>query len=186
MPEPVTLEVVKARLGIASNHRDAELQDLVSAARERVEDYTGHVLTRRVVTQYPARFVAGRGLAVNAWPIVSLDGVHYLDAAGVEQEFLGARLVNGLQPARVFAPVGLSWPVTGDPPGIRMTFTAGYDEAAAAGDPDAVPRQLITALLLLVGHWFENHEAVVVGTSAVELPMGVRDICSDFRLPGIL
>ena len=67
-----------------------------------------------------------------------------------------------------------------------MTFVAGYDVDAADPDPfNKVPEDLLIALHLLIGHFFENHEAVIVGTVAVELPIGVKDICADYRLPGI-
>jgi uncharacterized phage protein (predicted DNA packaging) len=48
-------------------------------------------------------------------------------------------------------------------------------------DQDEIPASLIEAVCQLVGHWFENREAVLVGVNAQELPMNVRDIIREYR-----
>lgn len=50
------------------------------------------------------------------------------------------------------------------------------DDSALVLDDD-----LTTAMLLLIGHWFENREAVVIGSSAAELPMAVEALISPYR-----
>lgn len=40
---------------------------------------------------------------------------------------------------------------------------------------------LTTAMLLLVGHWYENREAVALGTIATDLPMAVEALISPYR-----
>ena len=45
-----------------------------------------------------------------------------------------------------------------------------------------VPGPLVQALLLLVGHLYENREAVVVGANAIKLPMAVDWLVMPFRL----
>lgn len=44
-----------------------------------------------------------------------------------------------------------------------------------------VPEALKQAVRMLVGHWYENREASVVGVAAQPLPMGVDAIVSEFR-----
>ncbi|MBB3142198.1 head-tail connector protein [Halomonas organivorans] len=50
------------------------------------------------------------------------------------------------------------------------------DEHALVLDDD-----LTTAMLLLIGHWYENREAVALGTIATELPMAVQALISPYR-----
>ena len=40
---------------------------------------------------------------------------------------------------------------------------------------------LTTAMLLLIGHWFENREAVVIGSITAELPMAVEALIGPYR-----
>ncbi|SDO72583.1 Phage gp6-like head-tail connector protein [Halomonas shengliensis] len=50
------------------------------------------------------------------------------------------------------------------------------DEHALVLDDD-----LTTAMLLLIGHWFENREAVVIGTITSELPLAVEALIAPYR-----
>lgn len=55
------------------------------------------------------------------------------------------------------------------------TFTATFRKPHSAGSVvSGIPEQMKTAMKLLVGHWYANREAVVVGTSAAELPIGAE------------
>ncbi|RTR01943.1 head-tail connector protein [Halomonas nitroreducens] len=40
---------------------------------------------------------------------------------------------------------------------------------------------LTTAMLLLVGHWYENRESVVLGTIASDLPMAVDALIGPYK-----
>lgn len=64
-------------------------------------------------------------------------------------------------------------PVIPDPQRFRVIYQAGY---AGAGDVWAAPADIQQAVLLTVGHWFENREAVIVGTNTVEIPFSARAI----------
>lgn len=50
------------------------------------------------------------------------------------------------------------------------------DEHALVLDDD-----LTTAMLLLISHWFENREAVVIGTITSELPMAVDALIKPYQ-----
>jgi hypothetical protein len=57
--------------------------------------------------------------------------------------------------------------------GTPITLTTDGTGTHFAG---LVPEELIAATLLLVGTWYENREAVVVGTTATELPLSVKSL----------
>ncbi|WP_024587626.1 head-tail connector protein [Aliihoeflea sp. 2WW] len=51
-------------------------------------------------------------------------------------------------------------------------------------DMNAVPADLREAILQLVGHLYENREAMLIGISAEELPLGFREIIDQHRAWG--
>src|SRR6266568_3277186 len=62
------------------------------------------------------------------------------------------------EPARIFpGPPGATWPsVLYVPNAVQIHFTAGYSE-----DGSKVPAAIKTAMLQLVGNWYENREAAM-------------------------
>jgi uncharacterized phage protein (predicted DNA packaging) len=59
--------------------------------------------------------------------------------------------------------------------GFKIEDEFGGDEQ------EEIPPALVEAVCQLVGHWFENREAVIVGVNAQELPLNVRDIIREYR-----
>jgi hypothetical protein len=52
------------------------------------------------------------------------------------------------------------------------TFTATFANSHLAGSAiNCVPEDVRTALLMMVAHWYENRQAVIVGTIASKLPL---------------
>ncbi|MCL4065338.1 head-tail connector protein [Pseudomonas sp. GX19020] len=54
-----------------------------------------------------------------------------------------------------------------------------------ASTPDDAWPAIIAAVTLLVGHWYENREAVVTGTIATTLPLGVERLLSPLKVKWI-
>lgn len=57
---------------------------------------------------------------------------------------------------------------------VKVIYQAGYTVDPLDADVWDAPEDIKQAVRLLVGHWFENRESVVVGTSASEIPMTVQ------------
>lgn len=192
--EPVSLAEAKKHLGVRTDFRDDEISSLVVAARERVEAYTGRALVRRDLVQALAGSASGRDqspepIYFELGPVHAVKAVRYLSASEGMVEFV--------TPFQAIGPIGNRWllhMVDGPGPSLRSSaftqieYVAGFGplEPGGVGAEVPVPRMLVQAMLLLVGSWFENHEASVVGTSAVELPFGVKDLCRDFRPSGVV
>lgn len=58
----------------------------------------------------------------------------------------------------------------------RINALLGFTMAA-----ETVTEDLKQAIRLLIGHWYENREAALVGVSAQEIPDGVWDIVNENR-----
>lgn len=161
----IDLALAKQHLEYEDDDRDALIEQYIGAAQDWVENYTGKLLTRRTTKQ---RFdSAASAVLLNVGPEPEVDGLTYLDSSfsevtidAAEYRLVGTRL----------------YPVSTFPyarHGIEATITAGY-----AGD---VPQALISAQLLLIGHWFANRETVVTGTIATNLPLGAEALCDPYR-----
>ncbi|AHE55531.1 head-tail connector protein [Sphingomonas sanxanigenens] len=176
MPEPITLAEAKAHCRVLDDSEDSLFPGWIAAAREVVENFTGHILAPREVTQTFDDF--GR-VELRAWPIAAdaVFVVSYTDPAGVDHVVGDARLISGVRPARLRPAFGAAWPMPLYSPGaVSVTVTAGY------ATPADVPQSLKQAMLLLIGHYFANRDAVITGTISGELPLGVEALCRPYRM----
>lgn len=192
MPEPVEpfdLALAKLRLRIVANDRDSEIEQLLLAARHHIEHHCEQVLTTpREVTEAFSAFTRAP-MRLRTRPIVSVVGIDYLDTDGAPATVAAddiRLLADGRGVALIPMPALSAWPSSYHlGTAVTVNLTAGY--AAKGGDGDDatwpnVPPELVTAMLLLVRHWFDNPSAVIVGTIASELPLGVKALCRFHRL----
>lgn len=183
----ITLERARAHLGIdweQSADQDALVGAYLAGAVAAVERRAQTLLTERAVEQRIDRLVDRRGRSAVrlAWaPVVSVEGIDYFDADGVEQTLSVSgsefRLVAGI-PGLLLPPLDAAWPsFPAEPGAARIRYTAGYG-GAELGD---APGDLVAAVLMMVGHLYHNREAVVTGAAATEVPMGVAALCDAHR-----
>jgi uncharacterized phiE125 gp8 family phage protein len=59
---------------------------------------------------------------------------------------------------------------------VEVQFICGYGLASA------VPAHIKQAILLTVGHWYENRETTIAGATIAEVPMATKAILSQERL----
>jgi uncharacterized phiE125 gp8 family phage protein len=175
--EPLPFAEVKARLGVRNNHRDDEIARNTKTARELVEEMSFRILTRRTFK------VTRRGVSVAA-AVASVPGRPFVELVGVRVRGDDAwveliALPDVVQVDDELDVFGATWTTTWSY--VEVEYVAGY-----GGDGEPVPETLIQAMMLLVGHWFENHEGAVIGTVGGKLPFGVEELCQGKRPPGII
>lgn len=154
---------------------------LVAAAATHLDGWSG-VLGRCLVTQTWRQDFDGfaRELRLPLAPARAIASVTYLDAAGDAQTVAAANyaLLDDARGPFVRFVSGFGAPaLQDDRPAVSVTFSAGY------GAPEDVPQALKQAMLLLIGHWYENRQAVVAGTTAA-VPMAVDALIAPFRRVG--
>lgn len=181
----ISVEDAKVRLRIDDDDADDDLERMIRAATARYETRT---LRTMLPTQFEWRAPDWSCIALPAVPIRGdLDGVVYLDAAGVEQTISPTDWMLDVVPDRLgivtftdsFARPALSssaFPV-------RVRFTAGYDDPDdPADDPVTAQNPMdVHAVLMLAGHWYLNRETATDGqmTSA---PGGFDDLVNERRI----
>lgn len=188
-PLPISLSDLKAQLRVSGSDEDGLIQGYLFAALHTAENVTHRTIVSRehrwTLRDFPCsirqdiRLPRGKTQSVSSIQYTSggttatLTGPSSGSPAGTDyQEDL-----EGDDGGIIMPNQGASWPsVDLDVPSpVVITFTAGW----ASGD---IPQDVIHAVMLLVGHWFQNREASVVAASVAELPMGAEALLSGYRL----
>lgn len=165
--EPLTFLEAQAHLRLDDDAEQPLVESLISAATARVQSITGRSIMERTLQQYwhgwPGRFLL-RGA-----PVSAVSAVEYQATEGVWSTLDTALYHPDLvaTPPRIWWDRDASAPDLAEiPNSVRATFVAGY------ADADSVPRDLRQALLLLIGHWYENREAGNLGQVLEMIPEG--------------
>jgi uncharacterized phiE125 gp8 family phage protein len=176
---PVTLAEAKAHMRVSHTDDDVLIGTLLQAAVDHVDGWSG-VLGRCLVTQgWSVSFGAWGGRVLRLpFSDVSAATVTYRDSDDAEQTVDPAlyAIKEDDQSAYLFLSADFDRPALFDrPDAVTVTFTTGY------GDADAVPRAIKHALYILIAHWYEHREAVVIGASPVAVPMTVDALLAPYR-----
>lgn len=191
--EPVSLAEAKAHCRVTSPDEDGLIGGYLMAARVHAEGYT----RRAFVTQswdlaldgcWPRQVSAGSGrscyrIELPKAPVQSVTSIKYTDMAGALQtlaadQYRVARINQERAEAYVEPAYGIAWPgVRQQSETIVVRFVCGYEP-----ELNPFPDPLRQAILLLVGHWYENREAVNVGNIVNEMPLAVEALLFPYRL----
>ena len=177
--EPVTVAEAKAHLRVDLPDEDTLIEGLIAAARQWVEQYCRRALVTQT-WEWRADWWPGKPIYL-AWPpLASVTSIKGTDESGNETTVSASNyLVDaGSEPGRVTLKLTGSWPATEvKPGGVAVRYVAGYGAASA------VPRVFKQAILLIVGHLYENREDVVVGNvQAVNVPGGAKMLLWPYRV----
>ncbi len=178
--EPVTLAEAKTHLRVDHDADDTLIMGLIATARRSCE----FGARRSFVTQT-------REMALCAWPpasgfklpmppLQSVESITYLDEAGATHTVTASdyRVYTNVEPGIVALKSNTAWPsaTLAVGPSITVRYVAGYGLASA------VPDDYKSAMLLMIGHLYENREAVITGTIATVLPMAVASLLKNERV----
>jgi uncharacterized phiE125 gp8 family phage protein len=155
---------------------DALIRALGVAARRVAESIQNRALITQTLELALDEWPGGNTLEIPRPPLQSVASITYYDEDDGEYTLdAGSYLVDTYsEPGRVVLRADQSWPdeVLRPANGVIVQFVAGY------GDEESeVPETTVQALRLLVGHWYENREAVSsTGAIPKELPFGVMSL----------
>lgn len=161
---PVTLAEAKLHLRVDHGDDDTLIDGYIGAACEAIGEMAGRVLA--VETWEMSVPTASGDLVLPMVPVQSVTGISYYDANGVDTSAVVADYYMFKDEDRaVLRPKpGHAWPsVQAREDALRVTFTVGYTTP---------PKNLIAAVLLLVGHLYATRHAA--GDAIKEVPLGVE------------
>lgn len=158
--QPVSLDEVKAHIGIETSDWDTMLNSWIKAATSLLERAGGLGMVTQTwrLTQasfaMPITFLRG--------PVTGISSIKYYDAAGTLQTLASSAYVADLvtRPAQIVAADGAAWPVTqARPDAVQIDFVTGFSD---------VPAELKLAICVVIANWFQNREAGGVPQGALQ------------------
>lgn len=174
--EPITLSELKQHLRFPEGSDEDELLlQLIMAAREYGEHYTRRALAEQTLELIQDRFPSVSYIDLPYPPLRSVAWIKYRDSDGVDHTLPtdSYSVDNDREPGRVVLQNGAAWPVFTPFPSssVRIQFAAGYD---------TLPNTIRQALLMLIGHWYENREAT--GNVSGEIAFSVHALLAPYRV----
>lgn len=180
--EPVTLAEAKLHLRVDIDDDDDLIEALVAAAREYVERLCRpQVALISQTWKLVLDATPGDTVTLRPYPLQSVSSIKTTSDAGVEATYSssGYQVDTVSEPGRVRLKSGYSWPSTTLQAlnGFEVSFVAGFGD-----DPSDVPQQIRQAVLLLIGHWYENREVqIVTGAMPMSLAFTVQALLAPWR-----
>jgi len=182
--EPITLAEMKrhSKAFAEVTEEDPDFLELITAAREWVEDYTGRILVdqkwRQTMLDDGAPLVVvppvvgANDLVLRRSPVLELLSVASLDSVGVATE-LSVSSFTVLEPTS-------KWPrlasVGGWSGNFRIEYRAGFadQQSSPVQGAEAVPKSFIRAMKLIAGHYYTHREPIIVGSISSELALTIK------------
>jgi len=154
---PVLLAEVKAQLRIEHPDDDLMIDRLIktAVAYTDAKGALGHAMITQKWGQW-VHSVPPQYVRLAMGPLIEVTAVKYYDIDGALQtDTLSNYEITGTDFTTQIGPKsGSNWPVTQDrSDAIRIEYTAGYGATSAS-----VPETLRHAMMLLIGHWYDNRE----------------------------
>jgi uncharacterized phiE125 gp8 family phage protein len=174
--EPISLDEAKLHLRVDDTADDDLITALIIAARERLESVTWRSLITQTLVLTLDDWPDSNCIELPRPPLVSVSSVQYTDEDGNTSAFNSSNYLVSTagDPGAIVLKSSAGWPTDTlqAVDGVRITYVAGYGDAAA------VPQVIKQALLMIVGHWYENREEIVVaaGFTGTKVPMGAQSI----------
>ena len=183
--EPVTLAEAKKHLNVTFSDDDDYISALIKVARQTAEDYTNRQLITATWKAYLDEFPIHDTQVIELMhcPVAAITSITYTDTSGETQTWAAAdyQLDIVSEPARILPAYNKAYPTAREQMNaVEITFTCGYGSTGAS-----VPDRIKQAILLMIGHWYENREDVIVGRIATALPMTSKFLLSDYRIQSI-
>lgn len=200
--EPISIEEARSHLrihafGSPDEHPDdGQIMNVyLPAAREWCEAYSGKFLAEQTVEMSMLAFPSRAStFYLPIGPVHSITSVVYLDVDGVETTMTETtdyltRIYNGR--AAVYLPDDVQWPTTlpynrnwnAAEPTVFVRYVAGY--TTLSPDEFPLPRSARAAILLVLGHLYENRENSALlgrGDTLTEIPLGAQRLLDKDRV----
>ncbi len=172
-PATAAISLVDAKLHcrVDSNIDDTLITSLIGAAEGHCEKYCGIRVGAQTLTLMCDSFA---DLArIPEGPVSSITSISYVDTTQATQTLSNTvyELCTSGLTAGLTLKYGQNWPAIGAVSRITVVLVAGYATP---------PAELIAGMKMLIGHWYENREAVTADNQQV-LPIGPAQLFENFR-----
>ena len=176
--EPISLAEAKAHLRVDASDEDALLNALIVAARMFIERNLGLALITQGWSYFLDFWPRSCCVTLPISPVEAVSAVKVHDGAGGFVDLdADAYAIDVLsQPARLVLRSAVPAVASRELNAFEIALTAGYGDEASD-----VPAPIRHALTLLVAHWFERREPVVLGVAPQEVPATIAGLLLPYR-----
>jgi len=183
--EPISLATARLHLRLDTSgsppaHPDDSLvTSLITAVRQNAEDYTGLKIANGT---YEMRADSFKDFESNlqTWPVTSITSVSYVDLNDETKTLTSSDYVldTYTRPARLKPSLTkIVFPAAKE---VTIRFVAGFTDGQSP-NPYPMPKPLESAMLLMLGHLYDNREAVSLDQS-YERPLGATYLMNPYRI----
>lgn len=176
--EPLTTEAARNHMRVDINEEDVTVDAYIKAARKWCERYTGKAFITQTWDLYLDEWPASP-VYLPLPPLQSVTSWKYTDDDGNESTWASSNyIVSTGTPGRITVVSDASLPTVTlqEADAVVIRFVCGYGD-----DPDDVDEQARQAVRMLAGHFYENREPMLIGTSAQELEFTVKSLLYPVR-----
>jgi len=181
--QPITVAEMKAHSHIDTDASDGELTTFIAAATGDTEAFTWRQLCTATYTLTLDRFPTEDYIDLPRPPLASVTHIKYYDTLNTQQTLSAASYEVDLstEPGRIYIDRSTWWPLTyWRRNAIEIEYTAGYGDAAD------VPEMIKQSIRMKAAHWYENREALIIGTIVAEAPLAAQRLDSLAKFRGDL
>lgn len=163
----------------ANTTQDPYLNTLINVARLTCEDYTKRKFITQTWIQYLDKWPVGYVIWCFLPPAQAVTGITYQDQNDVQQTLDPAtyHISYSRERTRISLNNNTWWPtlrvIRLDP--VAITLRVGYGDAAAS-----VPSPIRHAMLMLMGHWYNQREQVIFGTIGTDVPRSIEFLLAPY------
>jgi len=171
----ITLAQAKQHLKVdTSTAENTLIEALINTAHELAENYTRQLLGAQT-WKLTIDELCGHYIFIDKYPVISIDSIVYVDSSGIDQtvpttDYQVDLLSNQTRIYFLNIPILFQYFILN---AITVNFTAGLIEC---------PSILKSAMLLMIGHLYENRQDVVTGTQVAEIPMTSRYLMDKIKI----
>jgi len=169
--EPILLEEAKSQCRVDIDDDDAYIESLIGAARLYCEKIDWRSYLTQTIELWLDRWPDDAEISIPRPPLQSVSKIEYYNTSDTVATFAATSYFVDVvsEPGRVALRYNKPWPSTTLRPtnAICVTYVAGWTAAAL------VPKTIKQAMLLLIGHWYENRESTTVGAVSRAIEFGV-------------
>lgn len=175
--EPVSLAEANAHLRVDDALDDTYISSLITVAREYCETATRRALATQtlelILDDFPCNYIE-----LPKSPVQSITSIKYKNSMGTETEW--TNYVSDLDkvPALLMPNFSDVFPqFTPYPSGaVRIRYVAGHTSVN-------IPKSIKHAMLLLIGHLYENREDTIA-KKLENIPIGINSLLANYKIRG--
>jgi len=180
--EPVTVTLMKDHLHYDATDQDTRITTLIKVAREACEISTRRAFFTQTWKMTMPDFPGTSGaIEILRPPLQSVTSIQYYDTAGTLQTMDAAdyQVDTNEEPGLVAPARTKTWPSVDDETlnSVEIVFVAGWSQTSD------IPEEIVHAIKLLVGHWFEHLEAATLEGVVKQIPFAVKMLLNHWTMP---